>query len=29
MARFLRRNWPELLIPGALGLLVWAALNWR
>jgi hypothetical protein len=29
LARFLRRNWPELLIPGALGLALWAALNWR
>jgi hypothetical protein len=29
LARFLRRNWPELLLPGAVGLLLWAALNWR
>ena len=29
LAGFLRRNWPELLLPGAVGLLLWAALNWR
>lgn len=29
LARFLRRNWPELLLPGAVGLLLWAALNWH
>jgi hypothetical protein len=29
LGRFLRRNWPELLLPGAVGLLLWAALNWR
>ena len=29
LARFVRRNWPELLLPGAVGLLLWAALNWR
>src|ERR1700704_2219637 len=29
LARFIRRNWPELLLPGAVGLLLWAALNWR
>ena len=29
LARFLRRTWPELLLPGAVGLLLWAALNWR
>lgn len=29
LARFLRRNWLELLLPGALGLALWAALNWR
>lgn len=29
LARFLRRNWSELLLPGAVGLLLWAALNWR
>ena len=29
LARFLRRNWPELLLPGAVGFLLWAALNWR
>ena len=29
LARFLHRNWPELLLPGAVGLLLWAALNWR
>ena len=29
LARFFRRNWPELLLPGAVGLLLWAALNWR
>src|SRR6185295_6185102 len=23
LARFLRRNWPELLLPGAVGLLLW------
>jgi hypothetical protein len=29
LARFIRRNWPELLLPGAAGLLLWAALNWK
>jgi hypothetical protein len=29
LGRFLRRNWPELLLPGAVGLLLWAALNWK
>ena len=29
LARFIRRNWPELLLPGAVGLLLWAALNWK
>jgi len=29
LARFLRHNWPEILLPGAVGLLLWAALNWR
>ncbi|HSP68493.1 MAG TPA: hypothetical protein VLN48_12240 [Bryobacteraceae bacterium] len=29
LARILRRNWPELLLPGAVGLLLWAALNWK
>jgi hypothetical protein len=29
LARFLRRNWPELLLPGVVGLALWAALNWR
>lgn len=29
LARFLRRNWVELLLPGAVGLLLWAALNLR
>ena len=33
LARLFRRNWPELLLPGAVagavGLLLWAALNWR
>jgi len=29
LARFMRRNWPELLLPGAVGLLLWAALNWK
>lgn len=29
LARFLRRNWPELLLPGAVGFLLWTALNWR
>jgi hypothetical protein len=29
LARFLRRNWVEILLPGAVGLLLWAALNLR
>src|SRR4029079_12402699 len=29
LARFLRHNWPEILLPGAVGLLLWVALNWR
>jgi hypothetical protein len=29
LARFLRNNWPEILLPGAVGLLLWAALNFR
>ena len=29
LARFVRRNWVEILLPGAVGLLLWAALNFR
>jgi hypothetical protein len=29
LARFLRRNWVEILLPGAIGLLVWATLTLR
>jgi hypothetical protein len=29
LARFLRHNWPEIMLPGAVGLLLWVALNWR
>jgi hypothetical protein len=29
VAHFLRRNWLEILLPGAVGLLLWAALNLR
>ncbi len=29
LVRFLRRNWVEILLPGAVGLLLWAALNLR
>jgi hypothetical protein len=28
-ARFLRRNWVEILLPGAVGLIVWLAFNFR
>jgi hypothetical protein len=27
--RFLRRNWVEILLPGAVGLIVWLAFNYR
>jgi hypothetical protein len=26
---FLRRNWAEILLPGAVGLIVWLAFNYR
>jgi hypothetical protein len=26
---FLRRNWLEILLPGAVGLIIWAAFNFR
>jgi hypothetical protein len=29
LAKFLRRNWLEILLPGAVGMLLWAALNLR
>ena len=29
LARFLRRNWVELLLPGAVGLIIWLAFNYR
>lgn len=29
LARFLRKNWLEIVLPGAVGLLLWAALNLR
>ncbi len=28
-AKFLRRNWVEILLPGAVGLIVWLAFNFR
>lgn len=28
-ARFVRRNWVEILLPGAVGLIVWLAFNYR
>src|SRR5215471_13344402 len=27
--RFLRRNWVEILLPGAVGLIIWLAFNYR
>ena len=27
--QFLRRNWVEILLPGAVGLIVWLAFNYR
>ena len=29
LVRFLRRNWMQIVLPGAVGLAVWAALSWR
>ena len=29
VARFLRRNWVEILLPGAVGLIIWLAFNYR
>src|SRR5262249_55441156 len=29
LARFLRHNWAQILLPGAVGLALWIALNWR
>ena len=29
IAQFLRRNWVEVLLPGAVGLIVWLAFNYR
>ena len=29
LVRFLRRNWIQIALPGAVGLAVWAALSWR
>jgi hypothetical protein len=26
---FLRRNWLEIVLPGAVGLIIWAAFNFR
>jgi hypothetical protein len=29
LARFLRRNWVEILLPGAVGAIIWLAFNYR
>src|SRR6266849_6382606 len=29
LLRFLRRNWVEILLPGAVGLIIWLAFNYR
>ena len=29
LVHFLRRNWMQIALPGAVGLAVWAALSWR
>jgi len=29
VARFIRRNWVEILLPGAVGLIIWLAFNYR
>jgi hypothetical protein len=29
LVRFLRQNWLQIALPGAVGLAVWAALSWR
>src|SRR5262249_13163022 len=29
LVHFLRRNWLEILLPGAVGLIIWAAFNFR
>jgi hypothetical protein len=29
MLRFLRRNWVEILLPGAVGFIIWLAFNYR
>jgi len=29
LVRFLRQNWIQIALPGAVGLAVWAALSWR
>jgi hypothetical protein len=29
LLRFLRRNWVEILLPGAVGLIIWLAFNFR
>jgi hypothetical protein len=29
MVQFLRRNWVEILLPGAVGLIIWFAFNYR
>jgi hypothetical protein len=29
VARFLRRNWVEILLPGAVGVIIWFAFSYR